>query len=154
MLPYFRSQFGNPSGLYAEGQKARQAVDEARDRVAACIGATRPASIIFTGSGSEADNLALQGTAWAGRLAGQGNHLIVSAIEHSAILETARFLETQGFSVTVVPVDPYGQIDPEAVREALTPDTVVVSVMHANNEVGTIQPVADIAAICRDRGVP
>lgn len=154
MLPYFRAQFGNPSGLYAEGRQARQAIDEARDRVASHIGATRNSSIVFTGSGSEADNLALQGAAWAGRSAGKGNHIVVSAIEHSAVLQTARFLQTQGFSVSAVAVDTHGRVDPEAVREALTPGTILVSVMHANNEVGTIQPIGEIAAICRDRGIP
>lgn len=154
MLPYLRSQYGNPSALYAEGRRARQAVDDARDRVAHCLGATRSSSIVFTSSGSEADNLALQGAAWAGRSAGKGNHIVVSAIEHSAVLQTARYLQTQGFSVTTVAVDPYGRVDPEAVREALTDETILVSVMHANNEVGTIQPIAEIAAICRERDIP
>lgn len=154
MLPYFRAQYGNPSGLYAEGRDARQAIDEARDRVAYYIGATRSSSIVFTSSGSEADNLALQGAAWAGRLAGKGNHIVVSAIEHSAVLQTARHLQTIGFRVSTVPVDEYGRVDPEAVRETLTDETVLVSVMHANNEVGTIQPVAEIAALCRERDIP
>lgn len=153
-MPYLRAQFGNPSGLYAEGRQARQALDEARDRVAHCIGATRSSSIVFTSSGSEADNLALQGAAWAGRLAGKGDHIVVSAIEHSAVLQTARHLQTQGFSVATVGVDEFGRVDPEAVREALTDKTVVVSVMHANNEVGTIQPIGEIAALCRERGIP
>lgn len=153
-MPYLRAQFGNPSGLYAEGRQARQALDEARDRVALCIGATRSSSIVFTSSGSEADNLALQGAAWAGRLAGKGDHIVVSAIEHSAVLQTARHLQTQGFSVATVGVDEFGRVDPEAVREALTDKTVVVSVMHANNEVGTIQPIGEIAALCRERGIP
>ena len=137
-----------------KGVEARQALDEARDRVAHCIGATRSSSIVFTSSGSEADNLALQGAAWAGRLAGKGDHIVVSAIEHSAVLQTARHLQTQGFSVATVGVDELAASIPEAVREALTDKTVVVSVMHANNEVGTIQPVGEIAALCRERGIP
>lgn len=153
MLPYFREHFGNPSGVYAEGRLARRAIDEARDRVAAALGASA-AEIVFTGGGSEANNLALQGVAWAQRVAGRGRHLVVSAVEHSSVLETAKALAERGFALTVLPVDGTGRVDPEDVRGALREDTVLVSVMHANNEIGTVQPVADIAAICREAGVP
>src|SRR5690554_1633619 len=141
MLPYFTQEFGNASGVYSWSRTARQAMDQARDSVANVLGATAE-EIVFTSGGSEADNLAIKGTAWAKRK--QGNHIITSAIEHHAVLETCQWLETQGFEVTYVPVNAEGLVDPEDVRRALRPDTILVTIMHANNEVGTIQPIAEI----------
>lgn len=150
MLPFLRESFGNPSSVYAEGREARKAVEEARARVARAIGAD-PSEIFFTSGGTEADNLALIGVARACR--GRGNHLITTAVEHHAVLEPCRFLEREGYSVTYLPVDGTGMVDPEEVRRAIRPETVLVSVMHANNEVGTIQPVEEISSICREAGI-
>ncbi len=154
MLPYLREQFGNPSSLHRWGQEAARAVRQAREQVAQVLNCT-PKEVIFTASGTESDNLALRGIALAQRAAGRGHHLVVSAVEHKAVLETAKDLEARyGFEVPVVPVDRYGRVDVDAVEAALRPDTVLVSVMYANNEVGTVQPVAEIAALCRERDIP
>ncbi len=150
MLPYFTGVFGNPSSIYACGQDAKEAIEEARASVAALIGA-RDDEIVFTSGGTEADNTALKGVAYAHK--DKGNHIITSAIEHHAILETGHFLETQGFEVTFLPVDEYGMVDPDDVRRAITGKTIIVSIMHANNEIGTIQPIAEIARITREAGV-
>ena len=150
MLPYFTNSFGNPSSIYACGQDAKEAIEEARASVATLIGA-RDEEIIFTSGGTEADNTALKGVAYASE--GRGQHIITSSIEHHAILETSHFLETQGFEITYLPVDEYGMVDPDDVRRAITDKTIIVSIMHANNEVGTIQPVAEIAKITREAGV-
>ena len=150
MLPYFSDSFGNPSSIYACGQDAKEAIEGARASVAALIGA-RDEEIIFTSGGTEADNAALKGVAYA--RGGRGQHIITSSIEHHAILETSHFLETQGFEITYLPVDEYGMVDPDDVRRAITDKTIIVSIMHANNEVGTIQPVAEIARITREAGV-
>ncbi|MGB2878368.1 MAG: cysteine desulfurase NifS [Dehalococcoidales bacterium] len=150
MLPYFTNSFGNPSSIYACGQDAKEAIEGARASVAALIGA-RDEEIIFTSGGTEADNAALKGVAYAS--GGRGQHIITSSIEHHAILETSHFLETQGFEITYLPVDEYGMVDPDDVRRAITDKTIIVSIMHANNEVGTIQPVAEIARITREAGV-
>ena len=150
MLPYFTSSFGNPSSIYACGQDAKEAIEGARASVATLIGA-RDEEIIFTSGGTEADNAALKGIAYAS--GGRGQHIITSSIEHHAILETSHFLETQGFEITYLPVDEYGMVDPDDVRRAITGKTIIVSIMHANNEVGTIQPVAEIARITREAGV-
>ena len=150
MLPYFSDSFGNPSSIYACGQDAKEAIEGARASVAALIGA-RDEEIIFTSGGTEADNAALKGVAYAS--GGRGQHIITSSIEHHAILETSHFLETQGFEITYLPVDEYGMVDPDDVRRAITDKTIIVSIMHANNEVGTIQPVAEIARITREAGV-
>ena len=150
MLPYFTNSFGNPSSIYACGQDAKEAIEGARASVAALIGA-RDEEIIFTSGGTEADNAALKGVAYA--RGGRGQHIITSSIEHHAILETSHFLETQGFEITYLPVDEYGMVDPDDVRRAITDKTIIVSIMHANNEVGTIQPVAEIARITREAGV-
>ncbi len=150
MLPYFTSSFGNPSSIYACGQDAKEAIERARASVAALIGA-RDEEIVFTSGGTEADNAALKGVAYAS--GGRGQHIITSSIEHHAILETSHFLETQGFEITCLPVDEYGMVDPDDVRRAITDKTIIVSIMHANNEVGTIQPIADIARITREAGV-
>lgn len=152
MRPYLEEAFGNPSSLYREGRETRRALDEARDVIARLLNAASPREILFTSGGSEADNLALKGVAWAS--AERGRHVVTSAIEHHAVLESARFLESQGFKVTYVKPDRSGIVHPEAVAEAITDETVLVSVMHANNETGVVQPVREIAAVARERGVP
>lgn len=142
--------YGNPSSLHALGRQARAAVEETRNGLLRAFGDPR-GKVVFTSGGTEADNLALTGTARA--LRAKGNHLIVSSIEHSAVLQSARALEKEGFRVTLVPVDGRGGVDPERVRSAITPQTILLSVMHANNEVGTIEPVEEIGRIARERGV-
>jgi cysteine desulfurase len=149
MLPWLRDHFGNPSSSHGAGRLAAQAVASARDAVAALIGAA-PAEIVFTGCATEANNLALLGVARA--LPGP-RHLVVSAVEHPAVMAPARWLREQGWSLTVVDVDGFGRVDPADVEKALRTDTALVSVMHANNEVGTVQPVAEIARLTRPRGV-
>lgn len=149
MLPYFSSEFGNPSSVYSWGRAARNALDSARDQVAALLGASA-GEIIFTSGGSEGANLAIKGVAWADQ--NRGKHIITSAIEHHAVLDTVLWLEKQGFEVTILPVDEYGLVSPAQVEQALRPDTILVSIMHANNEVGTIQPISEIGAIVRKHG--
>ena len=146
MLPYLREHGGNPSSLHASGRRARQGIDEAREQIAAAINA-QPREIVFTGSGTEADNLALRGVGWAATP--RGRHVITTAIEHKAVLNTLSVMERSNFEVTVLPVDRYGRVDPLAVADALTERTTLVSVMAANNEVGTIQPIAEIGEIVR-----
>lgn len=153
MLPYFSERFGNPSSIHRSGRAALDALDEARDNVAAVLGAG-PKEIVFTGGGSEANNLAIKGVALAQRAAGKGAHIITSAIEHHAVLHAVEALEAAGFSATILPVDPDGLVDPDDLRAALRPDTALVSIMYANNEIGTIQPIAELGAICREQGVP
>jgi len=150
MLPYFTDAFGNPSSIYSYGQEAKGAVEEARTKVAGLIGA-RDEEIVFTSGGTEADNFALKGVAFANE--SRGNHIVTSSIEHHAVIETCKFLERRGFSVTYVPVDEYGLIDPDDVRRAITDRTVLISVMHANNEVGTIEPIDEIGKIAREAGI-
>ena len=150
MLPYLTEHFGNPSSIHAAGRRARQGLDEARETVAALIGG-KPREIVFTGSGSEADNLALKGAAWAA--SARGRHVITTAVEHKAVLQSCAVLERQGFDITYLAVDASGRVDPRAVEEAITERTTLVSVMAANNEVGTIQPVSEIGNVCRSRGV-
>jgi cysteine desulfurase len=153
MLPYFTEQFGNPSSIHRLGRSALEALDDAREAVAAVLGASRK-EIIFTGGGSEADNLAIKGVALAQRQAGRGAHIVISAIEHHAVLHSAEYLQAFGFEVTVLPVDADGLVGPDALRAALRPDTVLASIMYANNEIGVIQPLAQLGAICHERGVP
>lgn len=149
MVPVLREVYGNPSSGHRLGRKARELVEAARAGVAACLGAA-PEEVLFTSGGSESDNWALRGAV----AARGGGHVVVSAVEHPAVLETARAMEREGrIRLTVIGVDRFGQVDPEEVVAALAPDTVLVSVMLANNEVGTLQPVAEIAAACRRRGV-
>ncbi|MFH1079880.1 MAG: cysteine desulfurase NifS [Pseudomonadota bacterium] len=150
MMRYFANHFGNPSSIHRFGQDAKRAVDEARGQVAALIGAD-PVEIVFTGGGTEADNMALMGTAFA-ETSGR-NHIITSAIEHHAVLNTCKYMETKGFDVTYLPVDEQGLVDPEDVRGALTEKTLLVTIMHANNEIGTIEPLPEIAFMARERGV-
>ncbi|HEY7063260.1 MAG TPA: cysteine desulfurase NifS [Chloroflexota bacterium] len=151
MLPYFGGQYGNPSSIYGLGREARQAMDRARDGVAAVLGC-RPAEVLFTSCGSESDNLALKGVAYA--LRDRGNHLITTQVEHHAVLHACEWLERYaGFEVTYLPVDHYGVVDLAALEAAITDKTTLVSVMLANNEVGTIQPLSAIAEILRPRGI-
>jgi len=153
MAPYWSEIFGNSESSHAMGQAAASALEQARQTVADVLGC-RPAEIVFTGSGTEADNLALRGLAWAARQSGRGNHLVTTSIEHYAVGHTVDQLhDLFGFQVTRVPVDEYGCVDPDDVAAAIRPDTIVVSVMYANNEVGTVQPIAEIGQICREQGV-
>ncbi len=150
MLPFFREQYGNPSSIYQIGREARKALDSSRDLVAAMMGADAQ-EIIFTAGGSEADNLAIKGAAFARRH--RGNHIITSAIEHPAVLDTCRYLAKHGFEVTFLPVDAQGLVHPAAVAAAIKPETIMVSIMHANNEIGTIQPIAEISEILREKSI-
>lgn len=150
MLPYFSQHFGNAGSVHAWGQSAREAVDVAREEVARAIGCA-PAEIVFTSGATEADNFALIGAALANEA--RGRHIVTSAVEHHAVLEPCRFLEPRGFEVSYLPVDRTGRIDPDDVRRALRADTILVSVMHANNEIGTIQPIAEVGELVRSRGV-
>jgi cysteine desulfurase len=150
MLPYYQEKWGNPSSIHASGRIAAEGMDTARQQVAALLGGA-PEEIVFTGSGTEADNQALIGISIAQEK--KGNHLVTSRIEHHAVLHAAQFLEKRGAQVTYLPVDSHGLVDPDDVRKAITEKTILVSIMHANNEIGTLQPVAEIGAICRERGV-
>jgi cysteine desulfurase len=149
MLPFFSEQFGNPSSVHGFGREARAGLDTARERVARFLGVA-PEEIVFTSGGTESDNLGVKGLAWA---RGRG-HLITSKIEHHAVLRACQWLETQGFALTYLGVDGHGMVDPDDVKRALRPDTIGISIMHANSEVGTIQPVAAIGAVARAAGVP
>jgi len=150
MLPFFTDAFGNPSSIHSYGQEAKGAVEEARTKVAELIGA-RSEEIVFTSGGTEADNYALKGIAYANEH--KGNHIITTSIEHHAVLEVCKFLGRRGFKVTYLPVDKYGLVDPQDVRKAITDKTILISVMHANNEVGTIEPVEEIGRIAKEAGV-
>lgn len=150
MLPYFTQKFGNPNSQHAFGRETVCAVDDARDEIAACIGA-KSSEIYFTSGGTEADNWALRGAAYS--FANRGRHLIVSAVEHPAMIATAKELAKKGFEVTFAEVDEYGAVDLEKLEKAIRSDTVFVGVMTANNEVGTIQPVREIAALCKAKGI-
>ena len=150
MMSLFANRFGNPSSIHREGRFAREAVETARRRVAALIGAD-PSEIVFTGGGTEADNLAVLGSAFAQKE--RKNHLITSAIEHPAVEQACRHLTERGFSVTILPVDGEGRVDPDEVRRAITGRTFLITIMHANNEVGTIQPLREIGSIARERGI-
>ena len=150
MLPCFTDAFGNPSSIHSYGQEAKGAVDEARIKLAELIGAGSE-EIVFTSGGTEADNYALKGVAYANEQ--KGNHIITTPIEHHAVTEACRFLEKRGFKVTYLPVDRYGLVDPQDVKRAITDKTILISVMHASNEVGTIEPVGEIGKIAREAGV-
>ncbi len=151
MLPYFTETFGNASSTYTTaGQEARNAMNEAREKIASLIGATAR-ELYFTSGGSEADNWAIKGVALKNK--DKGNHIITTTVEHHAILHTCEYLEKQGFEVTYVPVDEYGMVNPEDIKNAITDKTILVSVMFANNEIGTINPISEIGAICREKGV-
>jgi len=144
MLPYIHTHFGNPSSGHIYGQVAKKAVDKARQQVADMLGC-RAEEIIFTSGGSESNNYAIKGVAWANKA--RGKHIITSAIEHPAVTEVCRYLEKQGFEITYLPVDKYGLVDPKQVEQAITSETILITIMHANNEVGTIEPIAEIAEI-------
>ena len=150
MLPYFTENFGNPNSQHACGRRAAAAVDEARDTVASLIGA-KPNEIYFTSGGTESDNWALRGAAHAN--AERGKHLIVSAVEHPAMIATARELQKEGFEVTFAAVDEFGKVDLQKLKDSIRPDTTFIGVMTANNEIGTIQPIAEISALARERGI-
>ncbi len=150
MMPYFRDDFGNPLSLYEMGTKAREAIEKARASTAALINA-KPASIVFTASGAESNNFALRGIAIAKQA--QGKHIIVSKVEHHSILNAARFLEKSGFVVTYLPVDKYGTVDPEVVRSSITKETTLISVTHASSEIGTVEPIKEIAKIAKENNV-
>jgi cysteine desulfurase len=151
MRPYFSELFGNPSSIYGLGRKSLAALDAAHETVALLLNC-RPTEIVFTGGGSEADNLAIKGVAYSPRR--RGKHIITSAIEHHAVLRTCEQLEHEGYSVTYLPVDHDGLINPADVAAAITDQTALVTIMYVNNEVGTVQPIAEIGRICRERRVP
>ena len=150
MLPYFSEHYGNASSAHAFGQEAKGAIEEARARVATLVNAS-PGEIVFTSGGTESDNLGVLGAARA--MAAKGRHVVVSEIEHDAVRHAAHQLEAEGFAVTRVPADPDGRVAPDTVAKALRPDTILVSVMAANNETGVVQPVAEIGAVCAERDV-
>jgi len=151
MAPYFSEKFGNPSSLYTIGREARRAIEEARQKVADLIGAKKE-EIIFTGSGTESDNLAIKGLAYKNRK--KGDHIITSSIEHHAVLHTCKYLEAQGFRVTYLPVSNQGLVNPADVEKAITPKTILITIMHANNEIGTIQPIEGIGKIAGEKKIP
>ncbi|MGI6202340.1 MAG: cysteine desulfurase NifS [Eubacteriales bacterium] len=151
MLPYFKDKYGNPSSLYSLSREAAEAVEDARAKIAELLGA-RPNEIYFTASGSEADNWAVKGAARANMA--KGRHIVTSKIEHHAVLHTCKALEKEGFEVTYLDVDSDGLVDPEEFREALRSDTILATVMYANNEIGTVQPISELAAIARERKIP
>lgn len=150
MLPYYAGKFGNPSSIHRWGREARKAVDAGRSKIASLIGAS-PEEIVFTSGGTEADNLAIKGVAQAKKK--QGNHLITSQLEHHAVLHTFETLEKQGFNVTYVPCDKYGLINPDDVRKAITKNTILISIMHGQNEVGTLEPIEAIGKIAREHNI-
>jgi cysteine desulfurase len=150
MLEYMTVTYGNPSSVHSFGRMARKAMEEAREKVARCIGA-EPSEIIFTSGGTEADNLAIRGIALANKK--RGNHIITSAIEHHAVLDSCKVLAREGFDVTFLPVDEYGRVKVEDVKNAITDKTILISIMHANNEVGTIQPIREIGAVAKEKGI-
>ncbi|MEW6101292.1 MAG: cysteine desulfurase NifS [Candidatus Omnitrophota bacterium] len=150
MEPYFFEKFGNPSSIHSFGQEAKKAIEDARESLASFIGA-KPEEIVFTSGGTESNNFAVKGVVYA--LREKGNHIITSAIEHHAVTEPCKFLESQGFKVSYVNVDKYGQVSPEDVKKAITDKTILITIMHANNEIGVIQPIADIGRIAKEKGI-
>jgi len=154
MLPYWTERFGNPSGIYSLSRVAARAMAEARETVAEVLHCA-PSQVIFTGCGSESDNLAIRGVGFARRAAGKGNHIVTSSIEHHAVSDTVEQLVKRfGFEATFLPVDHHGVVDPDEVRKAIRKDTALISIIYANNEIGTIEPVAEIGAIAREHGIP
>ena len=150
MLPFFTEHFGNPSSIHKFGRDVRRSVDNARDKIAKALGAL-PEEIYFTAGGSEADNWAVKGAAYANK--NKGNHIITTNIEHHALLHTCEYLEKEGFKVTYLPVDEYGMVSVEDVRNAITDKTILISIMYANNEIGTIQPIAAIGSLAKEKGI-
>jgi cysteine desulfurase len=151
MRPYFDSRFGNAGSAHSRGREAKCALEEAREAIALALGAREKESIVFVSGGTEADNLAVKGAAWAALE--RGRHIVASAVEHRAVIGACRALEQHGFEVTLLPVDAEGLIDPERVERSLRTDTTVISVMHANNETGVIFPIAEIGRLARERGI-
>ncbi len=151
MSPFFTERFGNASTLYSYGHEAKEAMENARSKIAAFIGAKSSQEIIFTSGGTESDNFAICGIAWANK--NKGNHIITTSIEHHAVLNTCKFIEKREFKVTYLPVDEYGLVDPEDVKKAITDKTILISIMQANNEVGTIEPLAEIGKIAREKEI-
>ena len=154
MTPYLTNRFGNGSSIHAYGREARNAIDTAREQVADLIGAKSPSEIVFTSSGTEADNHAIKGLAELQRSRNAGHHIITSSVEHHAVLHTCQHLEKHGFEVTYVPVDRYGRIHLDALPEAISEATILISIMHANNETGTVQPIAEVAEIAAAHDIP
>jgi cysteine desulfurase len=150
MEPFFFERFGNPSSIHTFGQEAKKAIEDAREKVAAFLGAA-PSEIVFTSGGTESNNFAIEGVAFARQ--DKGNHIITSAIEHHAVTEPCKFLEKKGFKVTYVGVDKDGLVSPQDVKKAITDKTILISIMHANNEIGTIQPISVIGEMARDKGI-
>ncbi|MEM4202387.1 MAG: cysteine desulfurase NifS [Candidatus Hadarchaeum sp.] len=150
MLPYFTQKYGNPSTVHTPGNEAREAMEEARGKVAELVGASKKEEIIFTSGGTESNNLAIKGAALRNR--DRGNHIITSSIEHMSVINTCKELTKQGFEVTYLPVDEYGVVDLEALKRELTDKTVLVSIMYANGEIGTIEPIKEISGIVHERG--
>jgi len=150
MLPYFTDRFGNPSSIHSFGQEAKAAVEKARREIASFLGAKQD-EIIFTSGGSESDNFAIKGVAYANKH--KGNHIITSSIEHHAVIKSCEFLEKMGFEVTYIPVNKDGLVDPEDVKKAITDKTILISIMHASNEIGTIQPIKEIGKIAREKKI-
>ena len=151
MMPWLTNGFGNASSLYRLGRQARKAFTEARETLATLIGSADPESILWTSGGTESDNMAVKGVAFG--LQSRGKHLITSATEHPAVLEPCRWLAQQGWELTVLPVDSEGRVDPQMLEAAIRPDTVLVSIMHGNNEIGTLQPIVELGAIAQQHGV-
>ncbi len=154
MMPYLMESFGNGSSIHAYGREARNAIDTAREQVAELIGAKSPSEIVFTGSGTEADNHAIKGLTELQKSRGEGNHIITSSVEHHAVLHTCQYLEQRGFDVTYLPVDRYGRIRTEQLRSAIRETTILITIMHVNNENGTIQPLEDICEIAQEQEIP
>ena len=154
MLPFMVDQFGNGSSIHTYGREARSAIDDAREQVAALINAKSPSEIVFTSTGTEADNYAIKGIAELQQSRNGGNHIITSSIEHHAVLHTCQYLEKHGFEVTYLPVDRYGRIQLDDLRAAIQETTILISIMHANNETGTIEPIAEICEIAQSHRIP
>ena len=146
MQPYFSEKFGNASSVHSFGQEARVGVEQAREQLAG-LSVCKPEEIVFTSGGTEADNMSILGVAYANE--SKGNHIITSKIEHHAVLEPCHFLEKKGFKVTYLPVDKFGMVNPDDVKQAITDKTILVSIMHANNEIGTIQPIEEIGQVIK-----
>ena len=154
MIPFMTDQFGNGSSIHTYGREARNAIDDAREQVAALINAKSPSEIVFTSTGTEADNYAIKGIAELQQSRNGGNHIITSSIEHHAVLHTCQYLEKRGFEVTYLPVDRYGRIQLDDLREAIRDTTILISIMHANNETGTIEPITEICEIAQAHRIP
>ena len=154
IMPYLTEAFGNGSSIHAYGREARNAIDTAREQVAELIGAKSPSEIVFTGSGTEADNHAIKGLTELQKSRGEGNHIITSSVEHHAVLHTCHYLEKRGFDVTYLPVDRYGRVETEQLRSAIRETTLLISIMHVNNENGTIQPLEEICQIAQEHDIP